>query len=303
MKKWMKKLLMLCLAMVMAVTVMAPVTAKAKATKNQTMYVGESFKYCIYGTTIQSVSSSKKSVASVSKVSGQKYAINIKAKKAGTANVTVKYKNYGGSVKTEKFKVTVKKTDIKITAQPLDGGYALLKIKNNTTQPFDSVKYDVTFKDEAGDTVKHEENCWTSDIAAGVTAYDTIYVGKDVVVDYSAFSYKLRSTDRNPQYSYKNASSKEVVVTQKDISEEENRITFKLKRQNKLNKDVNGVDYVIYYDADDNIIALDRWTFSLSKKETRTSSDYSVYRSEYSHPTFDHYKVVTQAYSKVYIKK
>ena len=115
MKKWMKNLLTLCLAMVMAVTVLAPVIAEAKATKNQTMYVGESFEYSIFGTTIQSVSSSKKSVASVSKVSGQKYAFNIKAKKAGTAKVTVKYKDYR-SVKTETFKVTVKKTDIKITA-------------------------------------------------------------------------------------------------------------------------------------------------------------------------------------------
>lgn len=285
MKKWMKNLLTLCLAMVMAVTVLAPVIAEAKATKNQTMYVGESFEYSIFGTTIQSVSSSKKSVASVSKVSGQKYAFNIKAKKAGTAKVTVKYKDYR-SVKTETFKVTVKKTDIKITAQP-----------------FESIKYAVTFKNEEGSTVKHVEDFPTLYVSAGKTAYDTIYVGSDVEVDYSSFSYKLRSVTRYPDYAYKNASSKEVVVTQKDITEEENRTTFKLKRQNKLNKDVNGVDYVIYYDADDNIIALDRWTFSLSRKETRTSSDYSVYRSEYSHPTFDHYKVVTQAYSKVYIKK
>lgn len=302
MKKWMKNLLTLCLAMVMAVTVLAPVTAEAKATKNQTMYVGESFKYSNFGTTIQSVSSSKKSVASVSKVSGQKNAFNIKAKKAGTAKVTVKYKDYR-SVKTETFKVTVKKTDIKITAQPLDNDYALLKIKNNTSQPFESIKYAVTFKNEEGSTVKHVEDFLTHYVSAGKTAYDTIYVGSDVEVDYSSFSYKLRSATRYPDYAYKNASSKEVVVTQKDITEEENRTTFKLKRQNKLNKDVNGVDYVIYYDADDNIIALDRWTFSLSRKETRTSSDYSVYRSEYSHPTFDHYKVVTQAYSKVYIKK
>ena len=50
--------------------------------------------------------------------------------------MTVKYKDRKG-VKTEKFKGTVEKTDIKITAQPLDSGRALLKIKNNTSQPFE----------------------------------------------------------------------------------------------------------------------------------------------------------------------
>lgn len=302
MKKWMQKMLTVCLAIAMMVTVLAPVTAEAKATKNQTMYVGENFEYCIFGTTIQSVSSSKKSVATVAKVSGQKYAFKIKAKKPGATNVTVKYKTFSG-VRTEKFKVTVKKTDIKITVQSMDDNKVLLKIKNNTTQPFDSVFYDVTFRDSTGDIVKHEEDQLTLNVSAGKTAYDTVYLGGDMEVDLSSFTYKIKSARRYPEYAYKNASSKELVVTQKNVSEEDNKITFDLKMQNKLNKDVNGVNYIIYYDADDHIIAMDSYSFSLSPKETKTATDYSVYRSEYSHPTFDHYKVVTQAFSKVYIKK
>ena len=297
MNKLIKRMMSVFMAIVMVIVAFAPVTTKAE-TKSQTMYVGEAFEGHIFGTTITKVSSSNKKIVKAAKKKGQKYAYTLEAKKAGKATVTVTYKDYR-STKTYKLKITVKKADLTISAQPLDGGYALLKIKNNTKQVFDSVIYKYTFKAADGSIVKEEPTYRTYKVLAGKTAYETIYVGRDTQIDYSQFSYKIVALDRDPNYTYKNAKADEVVVKQKDVSEDGNYIKFKFNRKNNLNKSVAGVSYIIYYDAADQIIGLDRYTFSLSKKETTSSPEYSVYISQYSHPTYDHYEIVTQAYSYV----
>lgn len=67
MKKWMKKLLTLCLALTMVVSVIAPVTAEAKTrTKSITLYKGEAIYVTDYSK-VKSASSSKKSVVKVEK--------------------------------------------------------------------------------------------------------------------------------------------------------------------------------------------------------------------------------------------
>lgn len=294
MKKLFKGIVTVCLALAMIVTMIAPVTAEA-ATKSQTMYVGEVFEGHIYGTTIKSVSSSNKKIVKVTKSKDYKFAYIMEAKKAGTATLTVKYKDYKGT-KTQKIKITVKKTDIKLTAQKLDGGYVLVKVKNNTKQTFDSIKYQYTIKDVNGETIK-EDTTTALRVLSGKTAYDTIYVGKDFDVDCSLTGFKITDISRNPNYTYKNATKDQVVITQIDTETEGNTISFRLKRKNTLKKEVYGVNYLVMYDAENQIIGVDRCIFSLGSKETATSSKLSIYHSEYSNPTYDHYEVVTQAYS------
>lgn len=299
MKRLGKKLLSFCLACVMALTIVAvmePVTAEA-AVKKQTMYVGEKIERYLYGTTIKSVSSSNKGVVAVAKHKSHKFAYTMSAKKAGKATITAKYK-YGSKIKTEKIEVTVKKVDIQISAQQIDGGYALLKIKNNTKQTFDKVFFKYSFKDTAGNVVEEKEE-YVLYVPAGKTAYETVYLGIDAEIDYSKSSYKATAVERNPQYTYKNATDKEVIVKKTGVTEDESYVRFKLTRQNKLARPVTGVNYIVIYDAENHIIGLDKRYLYLDKKETSTSYEISFSKSEYSHPTYDHYEVITQAYSTI----
>lgn len=72
MNKVMKKLLCACLVLAMLITVIPPVTAQAATTtKKLTLYVGEKFEVYVTCKSLSSVSSSKKTVAKVSK-SGKK---------------------------------------------------------------------------------------------------------------------------------------------------------------------------------------------------------------------------------------
>ena len=63
MKKWIQKILTMCLALAMVATALAPVTAEAK-TKTMTLYKGEKIYYTNY-TMVKSVTSSNKSVVAV----------------------------------------------------------------------------------------------------------------------------------------------------------------------------------------------------------------------------------------------
>lgn len=278
----------------MLVGILTPVTA-VQAVEKQTMYVGEKFEYTLIGGTLTSVTSSKKTVVKTAKVKGRD-AYTFEAKKAGSATITIKYKDWRSKSHSKKLKVTVKKLDIKASVQSLDSGYVLLALKNNTKQTFDSVYVRYTLKDSSGEVVK-EDTERVSYVMSGKTAYDTVYAGRDLDIDYSKSVVKLVLSVRDPQNTYTNVSKKNLVVTKQDETDNGSSISFKLKLQNKLNKNVQVVHYLISYDAQGNIIDLEKWTNYMNKKETRTTSEYSVSKSSYSHPTFDHYEVVTQAYT------
>lgn len=291
--KWIAGLLLF----VMVFTMLTPVNT-VKAAKKQTMYVGEKFEYYITGSTITSASSSNKKVVKASKNKDRRFSCNLEAKKAGSATITVKYKDYYGKFHTHKLKVTVKKLDIDVSLQPLESGsgYVLLKVKNNTGQTFDHVNVKCTIKNPSGEIVQDTVER-VVDVISKKTAYYSLRVGKDVTVDYQQSSAKTVDGSRDPQYTYKNVSSKDVVVTEMDTIEEGNFIRFKLKRQNKLNKDIKVVNYILSYNAQGQIIDSERYIAYLGKKETKTSSECSVSRSPYIYPDFDHYEIVTQAYT------
>jgi hypothetical protein len=300
MKKYGKKLVSMCLALVMLIA-MVPVvnvTNVQAATKKLTMYVGEAFEGHLYGYTITSVKSSNKKVVKAAKASDRTYAYTMTAKKAGSATLTVKYKS-GSKKYTNTVKVTVKKADIKITAQTLDGGYVLFKIKNNTSQSFEKIAFTYTIKDTSGSTIASSTET-ANYIVSKDTAYDTVYVGRDLDIDASASTFKLTGLTHDPDYTYKKAGADDVVATVKDEEASSSSISFKITTKNKLSKSINGYNYVLSYDADGNIIALDKYSLYMSSKETKTASAY-VSVSEYTHPNYDHYEVVTKAYS--YAKK
>ncbi len=279
----------------MAVTAVMPVPA-VKAVTKQTMYVGEKFEYVIYGATVTGVSSSSKKVVKTAKAKGKNNACTLEAKKTGSATVTIKYKDYSRKTHTKKLKITVKKLDLTGTVKPLDSGYVLLEVKNNTKQTFDRAEVRYTLKNASGQVIKEDVER-VNYVMAGKTAYDSIYVGRDQNIDFSQCEAKVTAADRDPGYTYKNVAKKNLTVTKMDEADDGTNITFKLRIKNKLNQNVQVVNYLISYDSEGNIIDMTRRTAYVNKKATETTSAYTVSKGSYSHPTFDHYELVTQAYT------
>jgi hypothetical protein len=296
--KHLKKLLAVVLTFVFVVTALAvetPTAVYAAKTESLTMFVGESFSYSLYTTTITKVTSSDKSIVKASKDSDLKFALNLTAKKKGTATITIKYKDIKNKSQSTKIKVTVKKADIACNMEPLADGYVLFTLNNKTKQTFDKayIKYDL--KDSNGDTVKSEEDVYVTDLVAGKTAYYEVYVGKDADIDYSASKVSVTALTHDPNYTYTVCTSKNIAVTAKDETEDDSKVTFTIKQQNKTKQTVDGKYYILIYDADDNIIGMDYNSIYLTKKETKTAS-YETSISKRTYPTYDHYKIVVQAY-------
>jgi hypothetical protein len=292
-KGLLRKWVTMCLALAMVLASIAPGKVQA-ANKSLTMYVGEAFEGYLYGTTISSVKSSNAKVVKAAKVSDRKYAYTMTAKKTGTATITVKYKT-SGKTKTYTVKLTVKKLAVDITTQSLDGGYVLFKIKNNTAQSFNKIAFSYTLRDANGTEVA--ANTTTSLYAVSKsTTYETAYIGSNVQFDDAQSSVTVTAATHDPSYTYKNTTKSQLVVTTKDEEKSGNTINFSIISKNKLSKNVCGTNYIMLYDANNNIIGVETSYINLSKKETRTSSA-SLYVSEYTHPTYDHYEIVTRAYS------
>lgn len=296
MNKLTKRILSVFLAIAMIVTILPTVTTEA-ATKTEklTLYVGESYTFYTIGfDSLTGSSNTKKTVATV-KVNKSKKQYTLAAKKAGTTTICVKGKDYYGKSAVLKYTITVKKPSFSISTQSIDDNYALIKIKNNCKATFDKIAIKYTFKTPDGEV--YAQNTTTiSRVLAGKTVYEKVYVGRDANIDYSQSVVKVTAFDRDPSYTYKNVTTKQVTVKETEKSEEDSKITFKLKEKNTLNQYVYGHVYVISYDADDNIIDVDDYSLYLDKKETKTTSEYFVSKSEYSHPNFDHYKIEYQGY-------
>jgi hypothetical protein len=213
------------------------------------------------------------------------------AKAAGKATVTVK-----GSSGTGKFQVTVKKLSFSVKLKNLAGSYATIAIKNNTAQTFEKIAVSYTFKDADGEVVKQDTET-VSRVPAKKTVYASIYVGSSQaeMIDLASSSAKVTEVQHDPDYTYKDVSSK-VTATVKDETENDSNVTFSVTSKNSTNQAVYGYNYILIYDADDTLLGVTSLSIYLDKKATNTSTN--GYISKYTYPAYDHFEIVTQAYYK-----
>lgn len=243
---------------------------------------------------LSSASSTKKAVATV-KANKSKKQYTISAKKAGTSVVTIKGKDYYGHTQSLKIKVTVAEPKFDLKLQKLDGNYILISLKNNTKATFDRIAVKYSLKDSSGsELAAKEEKVYR--VMSGKTAYERIYVASAADVDISQSSVKITGFDRNPDQKYKVLGKDKLSVTVTDEQVSDSSITFKLKEVNKTSQYVYGEVYILSYDASGNIIDLNNGSIYLDKKETKTTPEFSVFKSSYSHPNFDHYEIVYSGY-------
>lgn len=283
MKKWMKKLLTLCLALTMVVSVIAPVTAEAKTrTKSITLYKGEAIYVTDYSK-VKSASSSKKSVVKVAKDKKDNTHTNVYALKAGKSTVTVKTK-YG----TTKYVITVKNTNFTVELKDMGSGNVLLCVKNNTKQTFDEIAITYSLKDEAGN-VFDKDTVTIYDSVPGKWNYKIIYYSSYTYsADVAQSSGKVVALSHNPLRKYTNQSSKVKVSSKEDGDK------LVLKTSNKSKSDVSGYNYILFYDESGRIIDMKSDLIYLKAGAMNSSSVSLPYEG------YDHYEVQTAAYSKSY---
>ena len=294
MKQIGRKLVTLCLAAALFITLLPALPAQAAA-KSVTLYQGEQIYYTDYGT-VSKVSSSNSKVVKAAKDKENNRHANLTAKKPGKSTVTVKTSNG-----TTTLKVTVKKLDFTVRVLSVASGYVTFSVKNNTSQTFDKISLDYTLKDAQGEVVKQDSVVIHRAIAKK-TAYESVYVGSDQaeLLDASSCSAGVTAVTHDPGYLYKDVSSK-VKATVKDEKVSDNNVTFSVTTKNTTNERVLGYNYILIYDAADTLIGVDKMSLYLDKKATNTST--SGYISKYTYPAYDHYKIVTQAYYSVRDKK
>lgn len=289
MNKVMKKLLCACLALAMLITIIPPVTAEA-ATKSFVLYKGEELQYTNYYT-VKSVSSSKKSVISISKDKKKDYYANIKAKKTGKSTITIKTK-----YNTTKYNVTVKKMNFKVTYKQLASDKVLMCVKNNMKSTFEDVKFTYTLRDASGAVVQKKEII-VSDILPGKTSYTTIST-YGTEVDASQCSAKFTQSGREPLTKYTSLNSKVKSTVTEESGDGYIELSIKLKNNTKSSS-ARGTVFILLYDSDNNVIGLkDITVYGLDAGNVKTD-EVRVYNSSYSEfASYDHYKIVPALYSK-----
>ena len=294
MKKMMKRLVSFVVALAMIATMIPVVNAEATTTKKITMYAGEAFYTYVSGQEVKSVSSSNKSIVKASKDSDYKRQVNLTAKKAGKATITIKVKGYDNKTVTYKYAITVKKLSFDTSFVSAAGGYVCVGVKNKTAQTFDKVVIQYTFKDANGEVVAQNTNT-VSRVLTKKTAYTNIYVGSSnmELIDLSQSSVKVTAVAHEPDYSYKDVSTK-ITVTPKDEVVNDRSVTFNITSKNTTNQYIMGYDYVMIYDEAGTLIGVEDYSLYLDKKETKTYSGASFYFSKY--PNYDYYEIVTNAY-------
>ncbi len=252
-------------------------TVEAASTKNVTMYVGESVDIGLSKYVKKLKSSNKKIV----KTGTYTDSINSKwsyitAKKKGTSTVSYKKSGY-----TYKYKITVKKANIKASATNVGYGDFVVKIKNNTNQYFENLKVKYTVKNASGDVLA-EDTVLAYDLAAKGESYKTIYTGltSSQIAEGVTCSVKVTPYFHDFTVKYVNASKK-VKITKEALDSTGEYLNISYKNNNS--KTVSGSIYVVFYDASENIVDMGYRSIYLKKNQTKTEkiyvpSDYASYK-------------------------
>lgn len=293
MKQTMKKLVTFCLAVVMIITLLPAVPTKAATkTENLTLYVGEAIYVTNYYD-VTKVTSSNKKVLAAAKDKENKSHANLTAKKAGTSNVTITTKRG-----TMKYKVTVKKLSFDVKLTQLSEGEVLVSVKNNTKQTFDYAYVTYTLKGEDG-AVLEKDKKMVDNLLPGKTSYAKImYSTYDFTIDIDQCSGKITEVDRSISAKYTDRSSKVSITDTMDMDVNPGYATLTLKLKNKVSSSVSGTVYIMLYDSGDKLIGVR--PLSIFLKGSAVNTETVKIDTQYSYPTYDHYKLATRAYSKDY---
>ena len=284
-----KRLLTVCLTLVMVLSVLPAVPAQA-ATKNVTMYVGEKTYYRAHGIVTGATSTKKGIVEAGKNKQHSAYSeIEMVAKKTGKSTVTVKTTSG-----TEKVNVTVKKLDMPVKVKQLSPSKVTFVVENHTNRVFEKVEISYTLKDAEGNVLEEgKKELAYFDMCAKKKSYVSIYVGKyRNQLDAASCTAEVTYLESYPVIVYKDVSKK-VKATISNEKEKDGTISYHLNLKNEVNDSVKGVCYIMLYDKDNKLIGVEYQMIVLGKKGTK---DAAMKRQSLflraTYPTYDHMKTV-----------
>ena len=292
MEKRMKKWVSVVLALVMFLCLF-PVTEAEAATKNMTMYVGESLEIYM-GQPLKTVSSSNSQAVSVKREAPDHIYATITGVKPGTSTVVCKT-----GKKTNRMKVTVKKLDMPVKALfKTTSDNVVFSVQNKSSKFYEIVEFEYTLVDGAGTVVK-EGSVQLVDVFPKSTKYTDVYVGNKLIdsIDLSASSGNVTRLFNQSKNTYHVVSSK-VKATTKYMKEANDTVSFDLYLNNTTNKYVY-LEYELHvYDKNNHLLGVETPMIKdhyLKAKEKRyASSGFSVSKKTY--PKYHHFKVVVHSY-------
>ncbi len=219
----MKRVVTVCLALVMILTVLPAVPAQA-STGSVTMYVGEKTFYRAHGI-VTDVTSTKSGIveAGKSKLHSSYSEIEMTAKKTGKSTVTIQT-NSG----TEKVNVTVKKLDMPVKVKHLSPSKVTLVVENPANRVFEKVEISYTLKDAEGNVLEQDKKeLKYFDMCAKKKSYASIYVGRyRDQIDEASCTAEVTYLESYPVTVYKDVSKK-VKVTISNEKEKDGTISYR----------------------------------------------------------------------------
>lgn len=268
-----------------------PVMTQA-ATKNMTMYVGETV--LVYpGKPIAKISNTNGKVVQVKREEPDHIYATLVAAKTGKSKVTMKT----GSG-TAKINVTVKKADIsiKVLADDSSDSYVYLAVSNKTSKFFEQALIEYTIKDTEGVILKKDTTRVFNLPAKTVTPMQLYLDVEDAKsVRLSDISAKVVGLQNDVRNRYVDASSK-IKVNIKNKFEKSKEITGTLCWNNTSNQAVSLSYYAMVYDSKNRLIAMTSPTYMMLKAgQSNVSDSYSGLQIP-KPKGYHHYKLVKSAY-------
>lgn len=267
-KKHKEKTLLLSFvtAAAMALTLFAALpTARAFAASQEsyTFYYfnndsdGNRYTLSIFGGTVKSASSSKSSVLTAKKSSGNNR-IDISLKNTGKATVTVGLKDYRGRSAKKKYKISVKdgSTICSFARPALITGkctkyatYAYVPVTNTSSCNFSTIKIAYDLKDSSGNSLSSGYGS-ISDLGPGQTGYLKIYYSASLAVDLDASTFSVETASQTK--TGKNATKLSQKMYKSSVKKTDSGLAITVK--NKSKKYLNIQNYVFLYDASGSLL-------------------------------------------------
>ncbi|MCM1497121.1 MAG: hypothetical protein NC124_01500 [Clostridium sp.] len=253
----------------------ACVTAEAKTkTYKINLYVGEtSVQYPSVGK-IKSVKTNNKKIVSAKKKGA---AINLTAKKKGSAKITVK-----GSRGTYVYKVTVKNAvfDVTVGTSRTGNDDYLVTLENKTSDFFERVQVSAILRDTAGNPVE-EIQLYFYAVGGKGKANSTFYTSTyDSTIDISKTTFTVVEFYRSTYTSYKNYLKNvnySLTQVEEDTYSKKYRLTASTSYKGQGTVFV-GYD-VFFYDIAGNVVDVSSFYIVLNKNQRVYSDDISVQSS------------------------
>lgn len=234
--------LVLVFSLMMGIVGICPV--EAEAASSYTLLTGESIEVTVFGSTVKSYSSSKKSVIKLKKTGSNK--VKVTAKKAGKSKVVIRGKNggklsYNFTVKKPKFKWTVK-------SYAKDGDYDVItfQVINKSGIYISSAKMKYHLYDASGLEIKADDILVYRLIPGKSATYVLRYYNSAGIQLGNAKLTSFYSSRGFNEFKYKYTN----MTSKVKVTKGTNTLTVK----NKSKKSVDAAVDVLYYDAAGSII-------------------------------------------------